>query len=259
MTTKKATRKPFQGVLNILRFNWDFYLMAAIGLVVAIVLASVIAALAILPDWLNVFVLLGCLGLVYFVIGSLVVSYWVYDASPLYKWKWLESFLEKTPKQALNIHAGFDESSESLVRLYPDIALEIADFYDPEQHTEKSIERARAAYPPPPTVQSVQPTQLPYSDHSFDTIFLLFAAHEIRNPEERIQFFHELKRILKTSGELVLVEHLRDIANVLAFGPGAWHFYPLNEWQQLAEEVGFQVAIQKKATPFVITMKLIHT
>jgi len=251
---KQSIRKPFQGVLNIVRFNWDFYLFAAFALIIGIV----VAVLPIIPMWLSVLAVLGCLGILYFIIASLGVSYWVYDASPLYKWNWLKSFLAKAPQDALNVHAGFDESSDSLRELFPDMKLVVADFYDPDKHTEKSIERARAAYPASTKVKSVQPTQLPYSENSFDTIFLLFAAHEIRNPEERIQFFYELKRILKTEGELVLVEHLRDVANVLAFGPGAWHFYPLKEWQRLGEQAGFQVAIQKRATPFVITMKLVN-
>lgn len=258
VTDKQSVRKPFQGVLNILRFNWDFYLGAAIAFVVAIVIAAVINGLAIFPSWVTILIGLGCIGLAYFIIGSLFVSYWVYDASPLYKWIWLESFLDKAPEQALNIHAGFDESSASLKELFPNMDLVIADFYDPEQHTEKSIERARAAYPSPPNVLSVQPTHLPYDDSSMDTIFLLFAAHEIRNPEERQQFFQELKRILKAEGELVLVEHLRDLTNTLAFGPGAWHFYPLTEWQAAARQSGFKIDIQKRSTPFVITMKLVH-
>ena len=91
-----------------------------------------------------------------------------------------------------------------------------------------------------------------------DTIFLLFAAHEIRNPNERQQFFEELKRILKLDGELVLVEHLRDLPNTFAFGPGAWHFYPLNEWETIAKQSGFRIHIQKRMTPFIITMKLVH-
>lgn len=255
MTTKQTVRKPFQGVLNILRFNWDFYLFAALALIIG----SVVAALPISPAWLKVLAVLGCLGTLYFIVVSLGVSYWVYDASPLYKWQWLNSFLAKTPQKALNIHAGFDESSDNLKELFPNMVLEVADFYDSEKHTEKSIERARAAYPSPPSVSSVQPTHLPYEESSMDTIFLLFAVHEIRDPKERQQFFQELKRILKSDGELVLVEHLRDLPNKLAFGPGAWHFYPLSEWQTLAEETGFKINIQERMTPFVITMKLIPT
>lgn len=254
MATNQVSRKPLQGVLNIVRFNWDFYLAASLALLIGII-ASIVP---LSPVWLKALAVLGCLGVVYFTLVSLAVSYWVYDASPLYKWQWLHEFLSKAPEKALNLHAGFDESSDSLRELFPDMTLAVADFYDPERHTEKSIERARAAYPSPPNVTSVQPTHLPYANASMDTIFLLFAAHEIRNPKERQQFFLELKRILKSDGELVLVEHLRDIPNALAFGPGVWHFYPLSVWQTTAQQAGFKITIQKRCTPFVVTLKMVH-
>ncbi len=40
------------------------------------------------------------------------------------------------------------------------------------------------------------------------------------------KFFNEIHRILKKKRPVFLVEHMRDTANFLAFGPGFFHFYP---------------------------------
>jgi hypothetical protein len=57
-----------------------------------------------------------------------------------------------------------------------------------------------------------------------DTVFVLFAAHEIRDRVRRVTFFRELARVLSPNGQILVAEHLRDWRNFLAFGPGFLHF-----------------------------------
>jgi len=56
---------------------------------------------------------------------------------------------------------------------------------------------------------------------------------------------------LAPGGRLLLVEHLRDAWNFLAFGPGCWHFLPRGEWMERASEPGFRVEQELRKTPFV--------
>ena len=84
-----------------------------------------------------------------------------------------------------------------------------------------------------------------------DAVFLLFAAHELRLREARDRFFSELFRTLRPAGSLLLLEHLRDRANFMAFGFGALHFLSRNEWLRAAGGAGFKLDREFSITPFV--------
>jgi ubiquinone/menaquinone biosynthesis C-methylase UbiE len=92
---------------------------------------------------------------------------------------------------------------------------------------------------------------LPLPDRDRDTAFLLFTAHEIRHPDRRTQFLREVARVMTNSGQLLLVEHLRDWKNFIAYGPGFLHFYSRNEWMRVAREAGLMVERECLVTPFV--------
>ncbi len=244
-------RHPFRGVVNTIRFNWDYYIVASGGLGGGLVLACVP-----LPDWMRWLGVSGMAVAGYFLLASLIASLWVYDLAPLYRWEWLPRFIGMQPRYALNLHSGFDETSLTLQRLFPMTAWWAADFFDPSQHMEASISRARRVCPAPVPFTKVTSTHLPYDTHAFDTIFLLFAAHEIRGAQEREQLFQELRRVLRPGGTVVLVEHLRDLANLAVYGPGALHFHPKQEWERLARQAGFCLTAIVHQTPFVAAFKL---
>ncbi len=239
-----APRRPFQGVLNILRFNWHFFVLAGGG-VAALALAS--ATLEGAPR----LVALGAFGLRGgSVLVSLLVSSYVYDFSGLYRLEWLtaETGLEEPggpgepASRMANIHAGFDETSALLRARYPAAAWTVMDFYDPAKHTEASISRARRAYPPSPEDLRVDTSELPISSSSMDAIFVVLAAHEIRDADERQAFFEELHRVLKPHGSIILVEHLRDWPNLLAYTAGAFHFVGRAAWLAAFENARLRVS-----------------
>jgi hypothetical protein len=151
----------------------------------------------------------------------------------------------------VNIHAGFDETSHLLAKAYPNANLSVFDFYDPEKHTEISIERARRAYPPFPGTVKITTGNIPLVEKSVDTILLTLAAHEIRNDHERSLFLKHLGKTLKAEGRIVVTEHLRDLNNFLAFNIGFMHFLSRRTWLKNFDEAGLRVDAESKLTPFL--------
>jgi SAM-dependent methyltransferase len=241
-------RKPFQGVLNIIRFNWHFYLIAGICVTILAFCRKEI------PDPFRDLVTIISFITVSTVVISLAVSCYIYDFSKLYNFDWLPPANFKT---ALNINAGFDETSTLLKQKYQHIDLTICDFYNPIKHTEISLRRARIAYPPLENTLKVSTEKLPFNTHTFDIVYAIFSAHEIRNQEERTRFFKELNRITKSDGCIFVTEHLRDRNNFLAYTVGFFHFYSKKTWKETFELSELKIETEIKTTPFVTTFKLL--
>lgn len=245
-----ALRKPFQGVLNIIRFNWHFYFLS-FGMVLLILFLNSFSG--------NPFEIYGnifCALIAGTSIISLLVSFYVYDLSGLYKMKWLDGLDITNNSKIVNINAGFDETSIILKNKYPASDLIAFDFYDPIKHTEVSIKRARKAYLPFPDTRQITTSNLPLQDDCTDTIFVILAAHEIREDHERQTFFRELKRVIKAKGNIVVVEHLRDVPNFLAYNIGFFHFIPKTSWHKTFQNAGLAISKKIKVTPFITTFIL---
>ncbi|WP_028122538.1 class I SAM-dependent methyltransferase [Epilithonimonas tenax] len=240
-------RKSTQGVLNIIRFNWHFYLIAFIILVILFLFKNQFSLQ--IQTSFNIVVLVA----IYIISTSLLVSFYIYDLSDLYQLKWIEN---ADNKKILNINAGFDETSEIIINKFPKADLTICDFYNPEKHTEVSIKRARRAYPPNPNTISVVTGRLPFLDNTFDQTFAILSAHEIRNQAERVQFFKELNRITKSSGQIFVTEHLRDFNNFWAYSIGFFHFHSHHIWTKTFIQANLTVANEIKTTPFITTFVL---
>lgn len=238
-------RKPIQGVSNIIRFNWHFYLMAFVVFVTLFLLKNQFSEQV--QVVLNVGIAVAMLTLLI----SLLVSYYIYDLSDLYQLKWIEN---ADNKEILNINAGFDETSEIIINKFPQTDLTICDFYNPDKHTEISIKRARLAYPSNPKTISVITDKLPFSENSFENSFAILSAHEIRNENERVQFFKELNRV--TKGQIYVTEHLRDFNNFMAYTIGVFHFYSKQTWLWTFKKAELNVTREIKTTPFITTFVL---
>lgn len=241
-------RKSFQGISNIIRFNWHYYLMAFAGIAIGLAVISFYDFP--LKSIVLAFIILSVLS----IFASLLVSFWIYDLSKLYDLPWLPT-IEKG--NILNIHAGFDETSELIKWRSPNASLEIGDFFDPSRHTEISIQRARKYQATFVGTLKVNPEKLPFEKEKFDQVIVMLSAHEIRNEVEREKFFEELRRVTKENGEIYLTEHLRDVNNFLAFNLGFFHFYSRKNWLRIIRNTGLILESEVKSTPFISTFKLV--
>jgi SAM-dependent methyltransferase len=238
-------RKPFQGVMNIIRFNWHFYVFA--GAIVIILLFS----LAFIPETFSWVAGSTAILICFSTLLSLAVSCYVYDYADLYGFAWLVHWKIKPGAKIVNINAGFDETSPLLKSRYPEADLEVLDFYNPARHTEISIERARRAYAAYPGTTPIDTGHIPLERKSVDFIFNIFAIHEVRNSAERIDFLRQQYDVLKEDGRCIVMEHLRDLPNLMAYNIGFFHFFSRNEWCSNFSAAGFQIEKVLKITPFV--------
>jgi SAM-dependent methyltransferase len=237
----------FSGVWQIFLYNWHFYAAALVlDLIAAVFLVRFSP-----PAAVRLAVMLGAAISSFWALSSLLVSHYIYDRSRLYQWNWLAAVVKRTPVSWANIHAGLDQTSEALIRLFPAAQHRILDVYVPSEMSEPSIARARRHTEKAAVPEKADPRALPLKNCECDTIFLLFVGHELRRREARLQFFREVGRALKPGGCVVLVEHLRDWKNFLAYGPGALHFFSRREWLAVGSRAGFEVANELCITPFV--------
>lgn len=246
----ETIRKPLQGIDNIIRFNWPFYLLSL--LIFSLLMLFAFTAVNPIRFWL--FFTCTCISGV--TLLSIIISAYIYDFSGLYRMHWLTDMIDKEAATAVNVHAGFDETSEILQKKYHFRNLLVFDFYNSRNHTEPSIKRARKLYKPVTGTVKIATDHLPLANDTADVVFVMFAAHEIRNVEERIIFFKELQRIISSKGKIVVTEHLRDIPNFIVYTVGFFHFYSRNNWLKTFAAANLSVAATIKITPFIKTFIL---
>jgi SAM-dependent methyltransferase len=246
-TVERAPRGQFDGVLQIVRYNWTLYLAA-------VFVSALVVGLVLLihpPTALAALLMLGAVSAVFWLALSLAVSYYVYDRSDLYRWEWIRDRVAHGPRHVVNIHAGLDETSLAIQEMYPAAEVTILDIYDPAEMPEPSIARARREAQPMLASVKADFRRLPLPTGSADLVAVIFVAHELRKGASKEAFFREAARVLRPGGRLLLVEHLRDGWNLTGFGPGAFHFFPRREWLRVAGATGFQLGEEFSRTVFV--------
>jgi SAM-dependent methyltransferase len=239
-------RRKFQGVLNILSFNRHFYVFGLLAL--AFLFAS-----RLFIQWPNLFFWLIVAAFIYGLVMPLIVSAYVYDFSGYYNFHWLAKLVSNSERINLitTINAGFDETSFIIKNKFPGSDLRVFDFYNAKQHTEPAIIRARKVSLVYPNTQSISSNLIPLGDNTVDLVFLLSAVHEIRSHDEKVQFLKECHRICKPTGKIIMVEHLRDFPNFVAFSVGFTHFFSRSVWKNAFQQAGFASCRETKFTPFM--------
>ena len=232
---------------NIIRFNWPYYAAAGFAVVVGPI---VLAALS-LPAWMRSVGYVSMALMAAWLVTSIVVSWIVYDRSRLMDWDWVLQALGFSPKSWINLHAGFDESSAALARIFPGASGRVFDIYDAREMTEGSITVARRLAQRGVPAEAADFRHLPLPRGTIDVAMLLLSAHELRSDESRSALFSELRRVLGPAGRVVVAEHLRDWANFLAFGPGFLHFHSRRAWLRCFSQHRFDVHREFSITPFV--------
>ncbi len=240
----------YSGLLKIARFNWPWYAAAVVTTAAGILLLQ---SGALVRPW-SLIGVVSIFGVNFWMVASLGVSHYVYDRSGISRGKWLDSVTPTSVQRAAIFHAGQNEASEAVARVLPSVKIQIFDFYDPERNGSPSLERARALTDSHDV--AIVHDRIPLNDAVLDLGLIVFAAHEIRRKGERVAFFRELGRALAPGGRLIIVEHLRNGWNFLAYGPGAFHFFSRTTWCRSFSNAGLELVSEESCTPFVRVFEL---
>ena len=237
------------GAVRIFLYNWPVYVAtwapASLLLLFATYLHPPLSSLAVL----------AASTALAWSIGSLLVSFYVYDRSRLVSGTWVPALVGARAETWATIHAGLDAEVE-LDAVMAGRCVARLDIFDPRVMTSPSITRARGRTAMNKPATPCSPTALTLDDEACDAVVVAFTAHEIRDRGAREAFFAELRRSLRPGGKVLIVEHLRDVANFLAFGPGFLHFVSRGEWLRLATTAKLDVAGETRITPWVMALTL---
>lgn len=237
----------WQGAATIARFNWPFYVAA-----LAVLIGATAGAFTLTGGFMRLVMLAAALAAAYFLIGSLGVSHLVYDRSDLYRLGWVDRALGgMKPVGVIFCHAGLDETSRALRDRLRPAKWTVLDHFDAASMTEASIQRARRMFPPTAETVPAPFAHWPAPDADADAVFALFAVHEFRQDAERRAWFAEARRCLRSGGRVIVVEHLRDLANFIAFGPGFMHFHSRAAWERSWRGAGLKTIDEFCVTPWV--------
>src|SRR2546423_11498866 len=103
-TVERAPRGQFDGVLQIVRYNWTLYIVAVLVSMLVVLLVDVVHPPAALAGLL----ILGALAAVFWFALSLAVSHYVYDRSDLSRWGWIRDSVAPTPRDVVSVQVGLD-------------------------------------------------------------------------------------------------------------------------------------------------------
>lgn len=222
---------------KVFRFNWPKFAGTAPALLIVALAAAGVPVPPLVTGAAAVLVLGS--------VGSMAATWWVYDHRRVYDLVVPGSWIE-APERWATVHAGFDDAS---TRIELALGIPPAHVLDLGAEAGPSLQRALRAYPG--TGTAATSGYLPVPDGDLDAVFLTFAAHEIRDVDERRLLFAELARILRPGGQVIVTEHVIDLANLAVYGPGAFHFRTGRTWRRAGRGTGLTPTDERRLTPFV--------
>lgn len=240
-----STKISFTRALRVAGYNWPLYAAAATGMVLGLILVF----LPNLPPLVRWLAGIEAAVALWYSVASFGAFHLMFDRSDLLTGRWLPTEIHSAPRRWVQINVGLEETSLPLAQVFPGSEGKSLDLFSPAIMTEPAVTRARQQFTNPS--EQIQLEALPVMSGWADMVVVTLAAHEIRDEQQRQLFFQELRRIVSRNGTVVVVEHLRNLAATLAFGPGLLHFYPRSEWLRLGKHASLVVERERSITPFI--------
>lgn len=234
----------FEHALALVRYNAPLYGVLLVGALLGGALCGVPVFGVRLVGGLMI------AGTLWYAAASVSAFHWMFDRSPLLAGAWIQDCTSSPVQRWIQLSVALEQTTLPLERVFPDADGQLFDLFASERMSEPAVRRARASSAMVPASPAA-PEALPATDGSSDLTVVTLAAHELRRRSDRVALFRELARVTHADGSIVVVEHLRNLPALLAFGPGVLHFYPRREWLELAESSGLITVQEFSLSPFV--------
>jgi hypothetical protein len=193
---------------------------------------------------------LGALIFAWYALASFLAFHAMFDRSNLLSGTWHHGLIAQPPARWVQISVCLEETTLPMNEVFPRSEGLLLDLFNSDVMTEPAVTRARKMARTD-LATAATPGSLPVDDLWADLSVVTLAAHEIRAAAMREQLFRELRRITSSDGSIIVVEHLRNLAAFIAFGPGLFHFHPRSEWIRLAKQAELSLQSETSITPFV--------
>jgi SAM-dependent methyltransferase len=256
----QSNHATFTHARRLAGYNWPLYVVACSGVVLGLIVACVpqwlwldrVAGGALL--WVRLAGAIFATVAAWYAVASFTAFHWMFDRSPLLAGLWLRDELPSPPKRWIQLSVCLEETTLPMEAVFPNVEGRTLDLYDPQVMTEPAVARAKQAKGDSGASATV--SAIAVDDGWADLVVVTLAAHEVRDAVAREQLFRELRRITAPTGRVILIEHLRNPAAFLAFGPGLFHFLPRREWLRLCDRIGLKIESERDITPFVHVFRL---
>jgi len=232
--------------LNLIYYSWPLYATILSILTITIFLAFD-------PSYCLPAIVVA-IPFAWFGIASIVAFYWMYDTNTFFSCAWIPEKLKLSPKHCLQVSLGLKETTLQLNEVFSNCNHETLDIFDPLIMTEPGLRRARKCQNLSPNT-CVPFNNFPIQDHWANSSFLILAAHEIRDQRKRDELFVEMIKKTREGGDLIVVEHIRNLLSYISFGPGAFHIYPKKEWTRISEKFNLELIEQFWVNPYIYVYK----
>lgn len=236
----------FQRALSLVRYNWPLYAVSCSSTLLGFAVSSIPS----ISESTRIIAFVVACVAAWYTIASFFAFHAMFDRSHFLSGNWLKDCVKTPPRRCLQLSVSLEETTLPIDRVFPDAKCANVDLFDQAVMTEPAVNRARASRNND-SARIARPDAIPLGDADFDFTVITLAAHEVRERKVRESLFHELSRVTKPEGRIIVVEHLRNLAAFLAFGPAFFHFFPRTEWIRLAEAAGLGHELEFPITPFI--------
>jgi ubiquinone/menaquinone biosynthesis C-methylase UbiE len=133
--------------------------------------------------------------------------------------KWRKELVQQATGKTLEVGVG---TGKNLQYYAKDVDLTAIDF------SENMLDKARTKYKddlPKMNFLEMDVQNMDFEDNSFDTVLTSCVFCSVPDPVKGLQ---EIKRVMKTDGQLIMLEHVRSSNKVLGLFMDLFNFIPLN-------------------------------